>query len=496
MNSLSDLTHLHLNFLLFGIVGSAAREGLNKLTAHQGNLGGVLWANFGGSLIMGFLVRHPFLEPPGVGCVGGMSKSEVREVPQLIPATTTTMVGGGGGGGGAQDTNFEPNPNPNPNPSCSIATTNTNTNTPAITGIQEEGASKKDTSSPHKRSPNKHLYKNKAELPLYVGLSTGLCGSITSLSSFILTLFEVSANTGGGGSSSPPHLDFPNPAWGIPMWFAYCITMMCVSVGGFVVGKHCAEFVMDWARSTTATSISMSEFGTEGAESGSGPAFGLRSRLRPRKKRNRDYVGKATTSGLVSQNTAYWVQFSCSILGLLTWITVFILSFISSFEVSDSHTVFSAITQSGGSRYWCLSLTFAPFGVFLRYWCSRLLNPHYWPHRFLLGTFVANILATMVLAVLALVQNGVDTSSVTSGTTVVTAIVAHPGLTCDVVKALADGFCGCLSTVSTMVSELFAIKKLADKYIYGAISVLIPFASMVLIFGSYIWTNGIASTTC
>ncbi len=49
-------------------------------------------------------------------------------------------------------------------------------------------------------------------------------------------------------------------------------------------------------------------------------------------------------------------------------------------------------------------------------------------------------------------------------------------------SGIEDGFCGCLTTVSTWVAELAALRR-RHAYIYGATSFLVALALMVAIMG-------------
>ncbi|KZZ90854.1 Camphor resistance CrcB protein [Moelleriella libera RCEF 2490] len=64
-----------------------------------------------------------------------------------------------------------------------------------------------------------------------------------------------------------------------------------------------------------------------------------------------------------------------------------------------------------------------------------------------------------------------------------------------VLQGVEDGFCGCLTTVSTWVAELAALKR-RSAYVYGAASILVSFAAMVLIMGGLRWTDGWAALQC
>jgi fluoride ion exporter CrcB/FEX len=97
------------------------------------------------------------------------------------------------------------------------------------------------------------------------------------------------------------------------------------------------------------------------------------------------------------------------------------------------------------------ALVLAPPGTYLRYLLSRYLNPlsKSFP---VLGTLAANLLATTVLSVCFLLQRLEGFGG--SATTLVQ---------CQTMQAFEDGFCGCLSTVSTFVSELDSLSNAPPK---------------------------------
>ena len=76
-----------------------------------------------------------------------------------------------------------------------------------------------------------------------------------------------------------------------------------------------------------------------------------------------------------------------------------------------------------------------------------------------LGTFVANICASLLAFSLHLISLGFSDQSI-DGQVLVW-----------LVPALRDGLCGCLSTVSTFVGELIQLRR-SSAYIYGLVSVL------------------------
>ncbi|SCU80445.1 LADA_0B07492g1_1 [Lachancea dasiensis] len=133
------------------------------------------------------------------------------------------------------------------------------------------------------------------------------------------------------------------------------------------------------------------------------------------------------------------------------------------------------------SRYWTLSAIFAFPGTQLRYGLSKWLNPtlKYFP----LGTFAANVFGSLVLAILTLVSRGKSQDG---------SYIVAPGSTAQtVVIALGNGFCGCLTTISTFINECHRLS-LSRVVIYYFCSIFFSFCLVVVTLGSYAWTRGIA----
>ena len=123
------------------------------------------------------------------------------------------------------------------------------------------------------------------------------------------------------------------------------------------------------------------------------------------------------------------------------------------------------------------ALVFAPLGCLLRFYLSLWLNAK--KPSFPLGTFVANAGGTAVLAM------AWDIAHVQSGGVV----------GCQVLQGVEDGFCGCLTTVSTWVAELNGLRR-RHGYVYGAVSVLVAWALMVAIMGGLRWSDGWQPLMC
>lgn len=132
-------------------------------------------------------------------------------------------------------------------------------------------------------------------------------------------------------------------------------------------------------------------------------------------------------------------------------------------------------------HYWrgraTFSLVFAPLGVLTRFYISLFLNSKF--VTFPLGTFTANIFGTAVLGMCWDLQH-VPVGGVVG---------------CQVLQGIMDGYCGCVTTVSTWVDELVGLRRY-HAYRYGLISVLVALAILVVIMGGLQWTRGFSEIAC
>jgi fluoride exporter len=137
--------------------------------------------------------------------------------------------------------------------------------------------------------------------------------------------------------------------------------------------------------------------------------------------------------------------------------------------------------DSDGPEIWrsraVFALVFAPLGCLCRFYASLYLNGKI--PSFPLGTFAVNIFGTMILGM------SWDLQHVPAGGVV----------GCQVLQGVEDGFCGCLTTVSTWVSELAALRR-NHAYKYGAASFVAGLCFLVVIMGSLRWTRGFSDILC
>ncbi|PMB70163.1 hypothetical protein BM221_004812 [Beauveria bassiana] len=134
-------------------------------------------------------------------------------------------------------------------------------------------------------------------------------------------------------------------------------------------------------------------------------------------------------------------------------------------------------------NYWrgtaVFAMVFAPLGTLARFYLSMLLNAK--RPSFPLGTFAANVLGTAILGMAWDIAHSAGAGRGVLG--------------CQLPQGVEDGFCGCLTTVSTWVSELCSLRR-RSAYVYGLVSVVLSTALMIAIMGGLRWTRGFAPLQC
>ncbi|KAL4909270.1 hypothetical protein BDW74DRAFT_79307 [Aspergillus multicolor] len=264
--SSSATTLYTLSYLIFfSIFGTLARLGLQALTFYPGApvATGVLWANVGGSLLMGF-----FLEDKNI--------------------------------------------------------------------FREEWG--KPNTSNDKTEESKRHKAVKKTIPLYIGLTTGFCGSFTSFSSFIRDIFFALSN-----DLVSPDLPTATPTsrkggYSFMALIAVLLTTVSLSLAALIAGSHLALGINHLPIPHTLS-------------------FRLIRRI---------------------------LDPLFAFLGLGCWIG----------------TIFLAVFPPTGHKAWrgdaVFAIVFAPLGCLLRFYVSLWLNARI--PSFPLGTFAVNILGTIILA--------------------------------------------------------------------------------------------------
>ena len=371
--------------IFFSLLGTLARLGLQALTLYPGApvQTGVLWANFSGSLIIGFL-------------------SEDRKL------------------------------------------------------FRNEWGQTKET---HQRLKNKREDEEKEEsraaakkqhgavkktIPLYIGLATGFCGSFTSFSSFMRDVFfglsnslpvpvsHPSATTIASSSFSPR-----NGGYDFMAMVAIILLTVILCIGGLKAGAHLAIVLELFTPSLSFYVL--------------------------RKLLDRIVVVLAFGSWLGAVFLAIWPP--------------------DRHGGPDGYGTWVQETWRGEVIY---ALVFAPLGCLLRFYASLHLNARI--PSFPLGTFVVNIFGTAMLGMFYDLQHA-PLGGISRG------MIGGGAVGCQVLQGSMDGFCGCLTTVSTWVTELNSLKR-RHAYIYGATSVIVALGFLVVIMGTLKWTTGFGSPAC
>ena len=327
------------------------------------------------------------------------------------------------------------------------------------------GSQRYDDGNGEKRSDGAGTAAN-ASNSFYIGLTVGFCGSFTSFSGLMHDAFlAISADLPGLGSGREVFDEYDDirtvlsstpsrsPFYSILSVLAILIVNAALSISAFVVGKHLAG--------------------------------GLTSFL---PVLPRMLLGSNTTTNVGGKNVLNIVIFFISIILWSATITLAALSKILDIS-SVARTTF------------LFPLAFAPAGCLLRYALSMLNQPHQqrnqllqshyqsldnrntdpygnaaflhphlnihrrtlWqrisssPYIFVipLGTLIANLIGTLIFSLAWDFRHGLSFSSISASDPLSPPELSS--LSCHVLAGLQDGFCGALTTVSTLVMEITSI---------------------------------------
>lgn len=269
--------------------------------------------------------------------------------------------------------------------------------------------------------------------PAYIMITTGLCGSITTFSKWMLDVFRAFGDQqhfNRGGLHNV--MDALSQT-------ALTIGMALVSISaGIALSKVInLELLIRACRAR----------------------FGNGTGLPAAKVRD---VDEKKITAHPGQTVA--LDTSMLLLGLLFWIASAILCAF--------YAPFRRVT---------FGLVLAPPGTILRWYLSRF-NSHLLSKRtsLPLGTLAANLFATAVICAAFTASRAGSTPRSFAG-----------GLTgCEALQGLEDGFCGCLSTVSTFAVELRTIKPRRKAVRYAVVSWVAGVLICVLLVGAPWWSGG------
>ena len=348
--------------VFFSIFGALARIGLSSLTVYPGApvLTGVLWANVGGSLLMGFF---------------GEDRKLFREE-----------------WGPRQHKKSDENGN-------------------------DEVLSPAESMIRHKAI--------KKTIPLYIGLTTGFCGSFTSFSTVIRDTYLALANDLPDPSNPEGPIVHRNGGFSFMAVLAIVIYTPTLCHAALMSGAHLAAGLDKY------------------------------------------------TPTLPFTLTRRFLDPAFVVLGLGCWLGSIFLA------------LWPPDRDLGIHEFWrgraVFAVVFAPLGTLLRYYVSIALNPLV--PKFPLGTFTVNILGTMILGMCWDLQHAHNV------------VGFNRRVGCQVLAGLMDGFCGCLTTVSTWVAELSDLD-VRHAYPYLFASLATALATLVVIIGPMEWTVGLDKPVC
>ncbi|CAF9931211.1 MAG: hypothetical protein ALECFALPRED_004955 [Alectoria fallacina] len=385
--------HLYVTayLILFSILGTLARLGLQALTIYPGSPIAIseLWANVGGCLIMGYLSEDRTLFHNEFQNSQKRARQKLQRERENSEATTKEAV-------------------------------------------DEEAIL---------AAARKEHQTEKKTIPIFIGLTVGFCGCFTSFSSFMRDVFfalsnhlDTSAytdNTTVIGTMVPR--DDGNSVMAV---LAVLVVEICLCLSAQAFGAHIA--------------IALE------------PVMSKVPRLNARRIMDPIVVFIAWGSWVGAVVMVIWPPDR------------------PSGPAADRQTSWAQETWRGDALF---ALALAPLGCLLRFHAALKFNGliSYFP----VGTFVVNVAGTMVLGACWDLQRAPLTNGAIGG----------GRIGCQALQGVQDGFCGCLTTVSTWVVELKGLRR-KHAYFYGATSVAFGVSSLVVIMGTFVWEQGNRPQAC
>ncbi|WFD31980.1 hypothetical protein MSPP1_003022 [Malassezia sp. CBS 17886] len=258
--------------------------------------------------------------------------------------------------------------------------------------------------------------------PAYTMVTTGYCGSCTTLSSWLFDVFAAFSNR---------HHYQRHGLHNVMDALTQTAATLCVSLASLAAGRALAEAIaldMLWT-----------------------PQRSTKSRLR----------AHAADVGSIALGAVFWAG-AALLCGL--------------------YAPFRSVTYA---------LVLSPLGTLLRWALATLNNrpggsPHHvldvarWP----LGTLAANMLSTAVYC-------GAETGQYVGRATGPSSLGAHKTDACHALSGLQQGFCGALSTISTLATELTSMQPRRAAFAYLFVTWTVGVLLAILLVGAPWWTLGL-----
>ncbi|WVQ81786.1 hypothetical protein IAT38_003911 [Cryptococcus sp. DSM 104549] len=270
--------------------------------------------------------------------------------------------------------------------------------------------------------------------PIYTFLTTGIAGSITTFSSWMLESYLAFSNEGGYNRGG-----LHDTVDGV----AYSLSTFAIAIASLRFGEHLGRTLPALPHPSPETSSPASLTDKpSGSSSSSSPTPDKPAKTYLRRTPILDAIT------ILSACAAYLIALLLYFLGPKHW----------------RHDV-------------TFPLLLSPPGTMLRFALSRVNTRSPFIDRFPLGTFIANMVATLLVTGTYAAQRR-------------PAVVGAGAVRCNALHAIQQGFCGCLSTVSTFVVEAGAVRSWKWKWTYVGGSVVLGHIFSLAVVGGVKWSEG------
>ncbi|WVF69635.1 hypothetical protein IAT40_004414 [Kwoniella sp. CBS 6097] len=370
--------------------------------------------------------------------------------------------------------------------------------------------------------------------PIYTFLTTGIAGSITTFSSWMLEGYLAFSNYDGYNRKG-----LHDTVDGV----AYSLSTFAIALSSLKMGEHlssvlpalpiprtyrCASSSSPNEKSQgqaghSSTSISPSSTTRRGDDDDNGHTgldvetaeaqvqadtnMNAKSHMPGRLDGHKSKERESTTPPITRRSPAHLVPIPLAnpnprrlskshtpLLDLLTISTAFIAYLIA--------LILYFLAPHYGHTSWrhkvLFPLLLSPPGAILRFFLSRYNTYPVFLNKFPMGTFIANMVATLIISGVFVAQRQSTSTSISAttttsspSTTTLPNLMSTVGATrCNALYAIQQGFCGCLSTVSTFIVESRTVSHPRWKWTYIATSVVLGHLFVLGIVGGVGWTRG------
>ncbi|KAJ1976633.1 hypothetical protein H4R33_006395 [Dimargaris cristalligena] len=361
-----------------------------------------------------------------------------------------------------------------------------------IVGAAANGANENDHADGHSgtcNARNWHSFEyHLTHHPyLFTGITTGLCGSITTFSSWQLDIFQTAFRIPTRLPTTTSAIDLeqarlpPTHFDSLLASFNNIVVTWCVAIAGFWFGSHVARAWLALRR--WRLHCARVEY-MRGIDVGSTTEAAPATRFPP--------LNSGSPQSSRGKRAVQILAWTIAGLGLFGWIGVIVGTSLKfhwrNYNFAACFAPLGTLIRYGLARFNHLSTSSspptytatAPPSLRVRRWVRQLRSLVFpW------GTFTANILGTAILAVLFILGRNVFRINAAAAAQ---EDQYRTHAFCQFRQALIDGLCGCLTTISTLVVEVAVLlPSLRLSYIYALASLLVAQIFMVFIAGFYEW---------